>query len=58
MFDFEGLYNVHWTLEDGDGKRWTETHTNMSLTDFEIEYGNKVNKLIDIRMELIIDDTN
>lgn len=47
------MYKLKWRLCDDDGKEWTEEHNNMTLTDFEIVYGNNIYLIVwcELRMQ-------
>ena len=47
--NFIDSYNMVVTLEN-DNIVWTERHTNISLSDFEIMYGNITAKIIKLNL--------
>ena len=49
---FKDSYQVKWELQDETGKKWIETHREMSLSDFEVLYGNNVHHIIWVEMRL------
>lgn len=45
-------YKMEWLLRDEIGKEWCEYHENISLSDFEIIYGNNVHEIIMVELRL------
>lgn len=49
---FEDSYKVRLVLEDEFGDRYVENHPEMSLSDFEVLYGNIVDKIVRVDIRL------
>lgn len=49
---FKDSYTVQMILEDEDGKRFEENYDEMSLSDFEVNYGNIFHKIVSIEIRL------
>lgn len=43
-------YNLEWNLRNIDGEEWKQLLTNLSLEEFEIEYGNNIHTIIWLRL--------
>ena len=54
-YGFVDSYNCRISIEN-DGMVWTENHNNISLSDFEILYGNIIGIILYVKLELIIDN--
>lgn len=50
--NFVDSYNMQWTLRKDDGEYIYESYYNISLSDFEIIYGNNIHPIIVIEMRL------
>ena len=50
---FKDSYYMTWTLKDEQGKLHVEEHVNISLSDFEVIYGNNVHHIEKIELRLI-----
>ncbi len=51
--DFVDSYNLVLMLRDDKGKTYVEKHQNISLSDFEVIYGNITKEIIHLEMRLI-----
>lgn len=49
---FKDSYKIQWELENHVGKRRIETYRNMSLSDYEILYGNNTDHILWVTMKL------
>ncbi|UMO75948.1 hypothetical protein Goe23_00020 [Bacillus phage vB_BsuP-Goe23] len=52
--DFIDSYNVTMLLQDDDGKQYYEYHMGLSLSDFEVLYGNTVDEIIKLRLDKML----
>ena len=44
--DFLDSYTLTWLLRDDDGDEYWEVHPGLSLSDFEVVYGNNAHEII------------
>lgn len=51
MGTFLDSYSLEWTLRDDEGNEWSEYHNNMSLSDFEILYGQTTYHFVKIELK-------
>lgn len=49
---FKDSYTIQMVLEDEEGKRFEENYDEMSLSDFEVNYGNIFHKIVSIEIRL------
>lgn len=54
--NFIDSYNLVWELRNDQGKTWVEKHDNISLSDFEVIYGNNVHEIIELDLRLIVNE--
>lgn len=51
---FKDSYKISWELYDEEtGDFWVENYDNMSLSDFEVLYGNNTYVITKVRIDLI-----
>ena len=50
---FIDSYNLYWLLKDENGDTYSENHNNISLSDFEVIYGNEVNEIILVQLRKV-----
>lgn len=48
---FIDSYTLKWKLTNG-GETWEEKHDNLSLSDFEVVYGNNAFHILEISLKL------
>lgn len=52
--NFIDSYDMQWTLEHVEtGETWTEQHDNISLSDFEVIYGNNIHLIKSCKLKHI-----
>lgn len=52
--DFVDSYNVTMLLQDDNGKQYYEYHKGLSLSDFEVLYGNTADEIIKLRLDKVL----
>lgn len=52
-FGFKDSYNITIVLRNDEGKEWVETYSHMSLSDYEVWYGNNAFHIIRLGMVLV-----
>lgn len=52
--DFVDSYDVTMLLQDDDGKQYYEYHKGLSLSDFEVLYGNTADEIIRLRLDKVL----
>lgn len=50
---FRDSYKMTWKLRQPTGVEYWETYVELSLSDFEILYGNNTYEIIELKMELM-----
>lgn len=51
VVEFDG-YILKWKLRDDNGNDWIEEHKEISLSDFEVIYGNNIYEIVWFTMRL------
>lgn len=51
--NFVDSYNMYWTLKTEEGEYIYESYYNISLSDFEVIYGNNTFHIVVIEMRLV-----